>query len=66
MLGAAISFALAPAAALADVSGRGEDGQFYIIYWQAPSTLNPYLSGGAKEVEAAWLVLEPLAGFDDT
>jgi peptide/nickel transport system substrate-binding protein len=66
MLGAAIAFALAPAAALADHGERGEDGQLNIIYWQAPSTLNPYLSGGTKEVESASLVLEPLAGFDDT
>ena len=66
MLGAAVAFALAPAATLADEVGRGSDGQLNIIYWQAPSTLNPYLSGGTKEVEAASLVLEPLAGFDDT
>jgi len=66
LLGAAVAFALTPAAALADVGERGEDGQLNIIYWQAPSTLNPYLSGGTKEVEAASLVLEPLAGFDDT
>lgn len=32
--------------------------------WQAPSTLNPYLSAGAKDVEAASLVLEPLALTD--
>ena len=62
MLGAAAAFALSPAAALAE---RGSDGQLNIIYWQAPSTLNPYLSGGTKEVEAASLVLEPLAGFDN-
>ncbi len=45
---------------------RGEDGQLNIIYWQAPSTLNPYLSGGTKEVESASLVIEPLARFDET
>jgi hypothetical protein len=26
-----------------------------IIYWQAPSTLNPFLSGGTKEIESASL-----------
>lgn len=36
-----------------------------ILYWQAPSTLNPYLSGGTKEIEAASLVLEPLAHYDE-
>ena len=51
-----------PGAASAE---RGEDGEVRILYWQAASTLNPYLSGVAKEVEAASLVLEPLARFDD-
>ncbi|WP_296417193.1 peptide ABC transporter substrate-binding protein [Pseudooctadecabacter sp.] len=44
---------------------RGRDGQLNIIYWQAPSTLNPYLSGGTKEVESASLVLESLGRFDN-
>lgn len=43
---------------------RGADGHVNIIYWQAPSTMNPYLSGGTKELEAASLVLEPLARYD--
>ncbi len=43
------------------VDGRGTDGMLRILYWQAPSTLNPYLSGGVKDIEAASLVLEPLA-----
>ena len=37
-----------------------------ILYWQAVSTMNPYLSGGTKEIEAASLVIEPLANYDDT
>jgi len=36
-----------------------------ILYWQAVSNMNPYLSGGTKEVEAASLVIEPLANYDD-
>lgn len=43
---------------------RGSDGVVRIIYWQAPSTMNPYLSGGIKDREAASLVLEPLARYD--
>ena len=62
MLGAA-ALALAPAAALAE---RGASGHLNIIYWQAPSTLNPFLSGGTKEIESASLVLESMARFDDT
>ena len=43
---------------------RGRDGHLDIIYWQAPSILNPYLSDGTKDREAASLVLEPLARYD--
>ena len=57
----ALSLAIAPASAMAE---RGSDGQVNIIYWQAPSIMNPYLSGGTKELEAASLVIEPLARSD--
>ena len=40
---------------------RGMDGEVKIIYWQAPSILNPYLSGGTKDVESASMIVEPLA-----
>lgn len=43
---------------------RASDGQVNIIYWQAPSIMNPYLSGGNKDLEAASLVIEPLARYD--
>ena len=36
-----------------------------ILYWQAASTLNPYLSGGTKDIEAASMVIEPLAHYDE-
>ena len=45
---------------------RGSDGDLNILYWQAPSTLNAYLSGGTKDIEAASLILEPLARYDET
>lgn len=48
------------------MADQGEDGTLNIIYWQAPSILNPYLSGGIKEIEAASLILEPLARYDQT
>lgn len=47
-------------------TARGEGGTLSIIYWQAASTLNPYLSGGTKDTDAATLVLEPLARYDET
>ena len=52
LLGAAASVALTGAAFGQSEGERGRDGQLNIIYWQAPSTLNPYLSGGTKEVES--------------
>lgn len=58
----AAAAALCAGGALAE---RGADGTVNIIYWQAPSTLNPYLSGGTKDVESASLVIEPLARFDE-
>ncbi len=65
LLGAATALALAPTAFAAGHEGpRGRDGEVKIIYWQAPSLMNPYLSGGTKDLEAASLVIEPLARYD--
>jgi peptide/nickel transport system substrate-binding protein len=61
LLGAAASLVFAPAA----FAERGSSGHVNIIYWQAVSTLNPYLSSGTKDVESASLVIEPLAGFNE-
>lgn len=44
---------------------RGSSGHVNIIYWQAPSILNPYLSSGTKDVESASLILEPLIRFNE-
>ena len=59
LMGAAATLALAPAA----FAERGSDGQVNIIMWQAPSTMNPYLSGGTKDIIAGSMTLEPLASF---
>ncbi len=60
LLGAAAAVALAPAA----YSERASDGDVKIIYWQAPSILNPFLSGGTKDTEASSMILEPLARYN--
>jgi peptide/nickel transport system substrate-binding protein len=62
LLGAAASLAFAPMA----LAERGADGHVNVIYWQAPSILNPYLSGGTKDVESSSLIIEPLARHDNT
>ncbi len=36
-----------------------------LLYWQAPTTLNPHLSSGTKDREAASPVLEPLAVYNE-
>jgi len=61
LLGAAASVALAPAA----FAERASDGNVSIIYWQAPSILNPFLSGGTKDVEASSMIIEPLARYNE-
>ena len=61
LMGAAASALVASAAS----AERGSDGQVNILYWQAVSIMNPYLSNGTKDVEAGSLVLEPLARFNE-
>ncbi|MGB3690736.1 MAG: peptide ABC transporter substrate-binding protein [Jannaschia helgolandensis] len=63
---AALLAVAAPVFAEGHEGERGRDGEVSILYWQAPSTMNPFLSGGTKDVEAASLVVEPLARFDET
>jgi len=65
LMGAVAALALAPFAADAQERTRGSSGHLNIIYWQAVSTMNPFLSGGTKEMNAASIVLEPLARYDN-
>jgi peptide/nickel transport system substrate-binding protein len=59
------SSAAAPAASdLPIKAGRGTDGELNVLYWQAPTVLNPYLSTGTKDFHAATVVLEPLMWID--
>ena len=44
---------------------RGSSGHVNVLYWQAPSGLNPYLSTGTKDLESASLVVEPLIRFNE-
>ncbi|OYU18544.1 MAG: peptide ABC transporter [Rhodobacteraceae bacterium PARR1] len=59
LLGAAAAFVLAPAA----YAERGTDGEVKLTFPQAVSIMNPYLSGGTKDIYASSMVLEPLAGL---
>jgi peptide/nickel transport system substrate-binding protein len=44
--------------------GRGVADLLRILYWQAPTNLNPHFSQGTKDSAAASLVLEPLIDVD--
>ena len=56
---------LATTAMSASHEARGRDGHVNLIYWQAASIMNPYLSGGTKDTNAASMVIEPLARYDE-
>lgn len=61
LMGASVGALVASAA----FAGRGSDGEVKILYWQAVSIMTPYLSQGTKDLEAASLVLEPLARYNE-
>ena len=60
LLGAVAVMGIAPAA----FAERGTDGEVKLTFPQAVSIMNPYLSGGTKDIYASSMVLEPLAGLD--
>lgn len=64
-LGAAAVAMTATSALAASHKTRGSDGHLNIIYWQAVSIMNPFLSGGTKDVHASSLVIESLARYDE-
>ena len=45
-------------------SRRGGGGPLKVLWWQAPTLLNPHFATGTKDQDAARIFYEPLAGFD--
>src|SRR5207249_292465 len=45
-------------------SRRGGGGQLRVLWWQAPTLLNPHFATGTKDQDASRIFYEPLAGFD--
>ena len=39
---------------------RGDNGVLKLLYWQAPTIVNPHLAQGVKDAHASRVVLEPL------
>ncbi|MEM8721821.1 MAG: peptide ABC transporter substrate-binding protein [Cyanobacteria bacterium P01_G01_bin.39] len=46
-------------------NNQQDSGTLKLLYWQAPTILNPHLSTGFKDAEASRITLEPLASFDN-
>ncbi|WP_446718035.1 peptide ABC transporter substrate-binding protein [Crocosphaera sp. Alani8] len=46
------------------VNSTNNNDTLKLLYWQAPTILNPHLSTGLKDVEASRITLEPLASYD--
>ena len=45
-------------------SSSNDSDTLRLLYWQAPTILNPHLSTGSKDLEASRITLEPLASYD--
>jgi peptide/nickel transport system substrate-binding protein len=43
---------------------QGTNDTLKLLYWQAPTILNPHFSNGFKDAEASRITLEPLASYD--
>ncbi|MCM8745133.1 peptide ABC transporter substrate-binding protein [Thermomicrobium sp. CFH 73360] len=49
----------------APVAQRGQGGLVKLLWWQAPTILNPHLAQGTKDFDASRIVMEPLADVND-
>src|SRR5262249_56918427 len=45
-------------------TGSGGGGLLGVLWWQAPTLLNPHFATGTKDQDAARIFYEPLAAFD--
>jgi peptide/nickel transport system substrate-binding protein len=43
---------------------RGGGGPLRVLWWQAPTLLNPHFATGTKDQDGARIFFEPLAGYD--
>src|SRR5205807_1688436 len=52
------------ATASASAATPAQGGALKLLYWQAPTILNPHLAPGTKDYHAARIALEPLMTID--
>ncbi|MFZ9857164.1 MAG: peptide ABC transporter substrate-binding protein [Roseiflexaceae bacterium] len=55
----------APAEEPAAEPAAEKDSTLNILYWQAPTILNPHQASGTKDFDAASIILEPLARYSE-
>ena len=60
-----LGLTMAIAACGSPTGTSSSDSTLKLLYWQAPTILNPHLSTGFKDAEASRITLEPLASFDN-
>jgi peptide/nickel transport system substrate-binding protein len=53
-----------PTATAEPAAEAGGHGLVKLLWWQAPTILNPHLSQGGKDYDAAHVCFEPLADYD--
>jgi peptide/nickel transport system substrate-binding protein len=63
LLSAGVRPALAQASTFTPTK-RGGGGALKMLWWQAPTLLNPHFATGTKDQDASRVFYEPLAGFD--
>ncbi len=60
-----LTIAIAACGSPTETSNEQDSSTLKLLYWQAPTILNPHLSTGFKDAEASRISLEPLASFDN-
>ncbi|MEI7770442.1 MAG: peptide ABC transporter substrate-binding protein [Chloroflexales bacterium] len=54
----------APPSAAPATGAAGQGGTLHLLWFQAPTILNPHLATGVKDFDASRVTYEPLASFD--
>jgi peptide/nickel transport system substrate-binding protein len=53
-----------PKGAMFTPTKRGGGGQLKVLWWQAPTLLNPHFATGTKDQDGSRIFYEPLAAYD--
>src|SRR5262245_44947121 len=64
MLASAGAVQAQPKPATFTPSRRGGGGLLHVLWWQAPTLLNPHFATGTKDIDACRIFYEPLAAYD--